>query len=91
MKSAISDLILRNFWLKFFSVALAAVIWLGIHYGIRNEFSIGQLNINNLLAQEYVKVPVAVVITPGDLQKSTSWKSARTPSPSNRFLHSPYI
>lgn len=60
------DLILRNFWLKFFSVALATVIWLGIHYGIRNEFSVSQLNINNLLAQEYVRVPVTMVTAPGD-------------------------
>jgi hypothetical protein len=61
-----SDLILRNFWLKFFSVALASVIWLGIHFGIKNEFSISQLNINNLLAQEYVRVPVTLVPAPGD-------------------------
>ncbi len=54
------DLILRNFWLKFFSVALAAVIWLGIHYGIRHELSISQLNINN------ITVPVAIVAPPGD-------------------------
>jgi hypothetical protein len=60
------DLILRNFWLKFFSVALATVIWLGIHYGTRNDSPINQININSLLAQEYVRVPVAVVAPPGD-------------------------
>jgi hypothetical protein len=60
MKIAPPNLILRNFWLKFFSVALAAVIWLGIHYGIRNELSISQLNINN------ITVPVAIVAPPGD-------------------------
>jgi hypothetical protein len=54
------DLILRNFWLKVFSIALAAVIWLGIHYGIRHELSISRLNINN------ITVPVAVVAPPGD-------------------------
>jgi YbbR domain-containing protein len=59
-------IIVRNFWLKFFSIAMATLIWLTIHYGIRNEFSISQLNINNLLAQEYVRVPVAVVTPPGD-------------------------
>jgi hypothetical protein len=52
--------ILRNFWLKFFSVALAAVIWLTIHYGIRNELSINHLNINRIV------VPVAVIVPPGD-------------------------
>jgi len=66
MKIALPNFILRNFWLKFFSIALATVIWLAIHYGIRNEFSIGQLNINNLLAHEYVRVPVAIVVPPGD-------------------------
>jgi hypothetical protein len=60
MKTALPSLILHNFWLKFFSVALATVIWLGIHYDIRNELSISQLNINN------IRVPVAVVETPGD-------------------------
>lgn len=52
--------LLRNFWLKFFSITLATVIWLGIHYGIRNQLSIQQLNINN------VSVPIAVVQQPGD-------------------------
>jgi hypothetical protein len=52
--------VFRNFWLKSFSVALATVIWLAIHYGIRNELSISQLNINN------IRVPVAVVTPPGD-------------------------
>ncbi len=61
MKMPLPDLILHNFWLKFFSVALATVIWLGIYYGTRNQLSISQLNINNLLAQEYVRVPVTIV------------------------------
>jgi hypothetical protein len=66
MKIALPHLIARNFWLKFFSIAMATVIWLAIHYGIRNEFSIGQLNINNLLAHEYVRVPVVILVAPGD-------------------------
>jgi hypothetical protein len=60
MKMPLPDRILRNFWLKFFSVALAAVIWLGIHYGIRRELSISQLNINN------ITVPIAIVAPPGE-------------------------
>ncbi len=62
----LQSLILRNFWLKFFSVALAAVIWLSIHYGIQNESPMGQSNINHLLAQEYIRVPVTIVTKPGD-------------------------
>jgi YbbR domain-containing protein len=61
----IQNIILRNFWLKFFSVALATVIWLSIHYGIQNE-SLSRLSANRLLAQEYIRVPVTVVKAPGD-------------------------
>jgi hypothetical protein len=59
-------LITHNFWLKFFSIALATVIWLGIHYGIRNEFSVGNLPLSNQFAQEYVRVPVSIICAPRD-------------------------
>lgn len=59
-------LILRNFWLKLFSVALATVIWLAIHYGIRNDVVVGPLTINRTLAQEYVRAAVTVRQRPGD-------------------------
>jgi YbbR domain-containing protein len=62
----LQDLILRNFWLKFFSVALAAVIWLSIHYGIQNDSQMSRLSVRHLLAQEYIRVPVTVVTAPGD-------------------------
>lgn len=54
--------ILHNFWLKFFSVALAAVIWLGIHYSIQNqkELSISHVNFNSM------RVTVGVVTAEGD-------------------------
>lgn len=52
--------ILSNFWLKFFSVVLATVIWLAIHFGIRNELTISQLNIN------YIRVPITTVSSEGD-------------------------
>jgi YbbR domain-containing protein len=65
----LQDLILRNFWLKFFSVALATVIWLSIHYGIQNEPAMGGAAINHLLAQEYLRVPVSVVTKPGDTRQ----------------------
>jgi hypothetical protein len=63
---SLQHLILRNFWLKFFSVALATVIWLSIHYGIQNESPMSEFNVNHLLAQEYIRVPVTVVTRPGD-------------------------
>jgi len=54
--------ILRNFWLKLFAVAMAAVIWMGIHYSIQNqkELSISHVNFNS------IPVPVAVVTAEGD-------------------------
>jgi hypothetical protein len=60
MKLAIPDFIERNFWLKFFSVALATLIWLGIHYSIRHELAISQLNINS------ITVPVEIIAPVGD-------------------------
>lgn len=66
MKISPTQFILHNFWLKFFSIALATVIWLAIHYDIHNNFPINWLNINNLLAQEYVKVKVTTETAPGD-------------------------
>jgi YbbR domain-containing protein len=63
---SLPSIILRNFWLKFFSVALATVIWLSIHYGIQNESNLSGFNVQHLLAQEYVRVPVTVVTASGD-------------------------
>ncbi|HEX3716396.1 MAG TPA: hypothetical protein VH595_00380 [Verrucomicrobiae bacterium] len=60
------DLILRNFWLKFFSVALAIVIWLSIHYDIHEGSPSAQFSINRLAAQEYIRVPVTVITNTGD-------------------------
>jgi YbbR domain-containing protein len=62
----VQDFILRNFWLKFFSVALAVVIWLSIHYDIHNGSPLSELSINHLLAQEYIRVPVTIVTNTGD-------------------------
>jgi YbbR domain-containing protein len=62
----LQDLIFRNFWLKTFSVALAVVIWLSIHYDIHNESPLSELSISHLLAQEYIRVPVTIVTNTGD-------------------------
>jgi len=58
---SLRDVILHNFWLKLFSVALATVIWLAIHYSIHNE----PLK-NQLLTDDYIRVPVTVQTAPGD-------------------------
>jgi hypothetical protein len=54
-------LILNNFWLKLFSVALATVIWLGVDNSIHNE-----QGINQMLTADYIRVPVSVQTAPGD-------------------------
>ena len=54
-------IILHNFWLKLFSIALATVIWLAIHNSIHNEQAT-----NQMLAADYVRVPISVQTTPGD-------------------------
>jgi hypothetical protein len=51
---------LRNFWLKFFSIALATVIWLGIHSSIQNQLSFSHVNFNS------IRLPVGVVTAEGD-------------------------
>jgi hypothetical protein len=54
-------LILHNFWLKLFSIAMATVIWLAVDNNIHNE-----QNINQMLTADYIRVPVSVQTTPGD-------------------------
>jgi hypothetical protein len=61
-------LILHNFWLKFSSVALATLVWLAVHHSIHSDTDIlrSQLNLNRLLAQEYIRVPISVKTSPAD-------------------------
>jgi hypothetical protein len=70
MRIALANIFLRHVWLKLFSVGLATVIWLGIHRGIHSEVfpevSIDQLNIDRLLAQKDIRIPVSIVQTPDD-------------------------
>jgi hypothetical protein len=54
-------IILHNFWLKLFSIALATVIWLAINNSIHNEQGVSQV-----LTADYIRVPVSVETTPGD-------------------------
>jgi hypothetical protein len=61
MMMSLRHLILHNLWLKLFSIAMATVIWLGIHYSIHEE-----LNVNQSLRSEYIRVPVTVKTIVGD-------------------------
>ncbi len=62
---SLRSLILRNFWLKTFSVVLATVIWFFIHDGIRHEAALADLT-NRPLPHEYIRVPVTLQTSPGD-------------------------
>ena len=39
---SLRHLILHNFWLKLFSIAMAAFIWLAIHSSIHEEMNMNQ-------------------------------------------------
>jgi hypothetical protein len=54
---SLRSLILHNFWLKLFSIALATVTWLAIHNSIHSDVN---------LSQFYIRVPVTVQTAPGD-------------------------
>jgi YbbR domain-containing protein len=58
--------ILHNFWLKFFSLALATVIWMAIHYSIEHDFALRESDVKHLVAQKFLRIPVKIVATPGD-------------------------
>jgi hypothetical protein len=62
---SLRNLILRNFWLKAFSIILATVIWFFIHDGIRHDAALNELT-NRPLPQEYIRVPVTIQTRPGD-------------------------
>jgi hypothetical protein len=58
---SLRSLILNNFWLKLFSIALATVIWLAVDNNIHNE-----QGLNQMLTADYLRVKVTVQTTPGD-------------------------
>jgi hypothetical protein len=63
---SLRSLILRNFWLKAFSVVLATAIWFFIHDGIRQDEAVHQSRLEHELPQGYIRVPVTIQTQPGD-------------------------
>jgi hypothetical protein len=63
---SLRSLILRNFWLKAFSVVLATAIWFFIHDGIREDAALHQFRLEHGLPQGYIRVPVTIQTEPGD-------------------------
>jgi hypothetical protein len=58
---SLRHLVLHNFWLKLFSIALATVIWLAVDNNIHNE-----QGLNQMLPADYIRVPVSIQTNPGD-------------------------
>jgi hypothetical protein len=63
------NLILSDFWLKLFSLALAVLIWLTVSFAIRQEVppaaGLGNVNFEELT---FFNVPVLVVSTAADVR-----------------------
>jgi hypothetical protein len=70
---SLRSLILRNFWLKAFSVVLATAIWFFIHDGIRQDAALHQFRLAHGLPQGYIRVPVTIQTAPGD-QRVFRWE-----------------
>lgn len=60
----IRALILHNFWLKFWSVALATVFWVAIHYSIEHDFGLKETDVKHF--REYEHVPISIITAPDD-------------------------
>jgi len=65
MIAGLRKIIFQNFWLKFISLSLATIIWFTIHYGIQNDFKLGQPH-NNHLSQELMQLPINFMMQPSD-------------------------
>jgi hypothetical protein len=71
---SLRSLILRNFWLKAFSVVLATVIWFFVHDGIRQDAALHRLSLDHGgTPQGYIRVPVTIQTEPGD-KRTFRWE-----------------
>jgi hypothetical protein len=59
-------IILNNVWLKFWSIALATVVWMAIHYSIEHDFGLKESDVKHLVPQKYENVRVEVITPPDD-------------------------
>jgi len=63
---SLRSLILRNFWLKAFSVVLATAIWIFVHDGIRQDAALRRQSLDRTMPQGYIRVPVTIQTEPGE-------------------------
>ena len=62
-------LILHNFWLKVFSIAMGTVIWMSIHYSIEHDFALSEPGPGKLIGREAITVAITIVKQAGDMRE----------------------
>jgi YbbR domain-containing protein len=68
MINLLRTIILRDFWLKLFSLALAILIYLTVWYAISNQQSPLSVFASQLPEQDYYNVPVQVLLPAADIR-----------------------
>ena len=68
MIAFLRDLILRDFWLKLLSLALATLIWLTVSFAISKEVSPFAAFTSHTPEQSYFNVPVLVILSAADVR-----------------------
>jgi len=64
---SLRSLILHNFWSKLFSLVLATLIWLAVHFGIQIDFALAQpMQVEHLATKQLDHVPIGAVVRPGE-------------------------
>jgi YbbR domain-containing protein len=64
---SLRHLILKDFWLKLFSLAVAVLIWLTVSVAIRKERSAAMSSLDALDSRTFPLLPVLVVSALGDV------------------------
>jgi YbbR domain-containing protein len=69
MINLLRNLLLRDFWLKLFSLALAVLIWLTVSFAIRKEVSpVTVLAATHTEERTYYNIPVKVMSSASDVR-----------------------
>jgi len=64
---SLRNLIFHNFWSKLFSLVLATLIWLAVHFGIQIDFALSQpIQVEHLATKQLDHVPIGAVVRPGE-------------------------
>jgi len=63
------DLIVKDFWLKLLSVAVAVLIWVTVSIAIRQELDISAVTTNSANGRTFSHLPVLVVSSAADVHE----------------------